>query len=55
MNARVMTRALIALGLLTALCVVSGAGRLSGVGAQVAAPPTHVEVHLAHTGSATNR
>ena len=34
MNARVTTRALIALGLLTALLVVSLAGRLSGIGAE---------------------
>ena len=32
MNARVMTRALIALGLLTALLVVSVAGRLPSIG-----------------------
>jgi hypothetical protein len=55
MNARVMTRVLVALGLLAALLVVSLVGRLPGIGAGAAAAPTHFEVHHAHTGSATHQ
>jgi hypothetical protein len=52
MNARVMTRAALALALLAALLVVSLAGRLPGIGAE-AAPTADGATDFALSGAAT--
>lgn len=55
MNARVMTRALIALGLLTALLVVSLVGRLPGIGAEAAGPSKDFTVTAAPISSSVQK